>query len=303
MSVSRNSYKKIQNVRDAFEVRWEQNTIVNIGQKHIALFRKAPDGSSTNNLAVVELPPYPARYCNFCDLEKAGQFESEASKKKFYVHLKTGTPTTLDLAATQKQNLLAEQKSAVDVLQEIDELCYKAMWEAPGVLKKKKKTIKRALEKNGATGDELERMAFEMFKDQGQSGVVLADDDTHDIKTKMAAYRRVRGSDGATEGFEPRKPQLVHRDVDGTTKQVDFKGFGGETTVNRGALIAAHVRIKPYVTPNGAYGTTLTYVGGQMLCNGPAMGSSLEYSSYDYLGAAASASTSPPPLKRAKTES
>ena len=82
-------------------------------------------------------------------------------------------------------------------------------------------------------------------------------------------------------------------------KQVVFKGFSdndeGET-INREALIAAHVRIKPYVTPNGAYGTTYAYVGGFLISNGPTYGGSMEFSDYDSLLSVAGA----PERKRQK---
>ena len=181
MSVARNSYKNIQNVSDTFEVRWEQNTLVNVGQKHIALFRKG-----TNESAVVELPPFPTRYQNFDDMQEAGKFESDDAKKKFHVHFKTGVPKNFETSTEVKKTMEAEQKSAISVLPEIDDLVVEAMWDAP-VLKKKKDTITRALKKQGAAGDELKRMALEMFKDQGQSGVVMTDDETFDIKTKMNA--------------------------------------------------------------------------------------------------------------------
>ena len=285
MSVSANSFKKIQNVQDAFDVVWEQNTIVNIGQKHIALYRK-----DTTNPAVVELPPMPARYINLQDVSEngAGRFESEDLKKKFQVQFRTGTPKTLSLASHQIDHTVNDQKDAIRVLQEIDDMCFESMWKA-NILKKKKDTIRRALKKQGAEGDELERMAIEMFKDQGQSGVVVTDDGTYDIKTKMPAYRRVEaGSDETTV----RNPVLMHKNIDGNISQVNYE----DTKINRDAFIAAQVRIKPYVTPNGAYGTTYTYVAGFLIANGPEYSKTAEFSSFDYL----MSSTAEPPKKKSK---
>jgi hypothetical protein len=86
----------------------------------------------------------------------------------------------------------------------------------------------------------------------------------------------------------------MHKALDGTTKQVDYK----TNIINRGAFIAPHVRIKPYVTPNGAYGTTYTYIAGYLIANGPQFGSSTDFSNFDSFYSTGDVETKEPAAKR-----
>ena len=99
-----------------------------------------------------------------------------------------------------------------------------------------------------------------------------------------------------SDTLDVKVPTLKYRAMDGSRKNVVFKKFSDEAdsmTINRDALIAAHVRIKPYITPNGAYGTTYAYVAGSLIANGPARGDQMEFSDYDHLLA--------PPAKKLKS--
>lgn len=269
MSLSKNNYKKIQDVQDDFTLKWELNTLNNVGSKHMELTR------TTGGQAIIECSAFTTRFCNFQDPAAAGKFDSELSKHKFNAHFMEGKPPTLKLSDEQLDDLTSEQKETITKLRAIDDMCVRFMWNSPGVLEKKKKQCRAMLKKQAPAStskDELEQMAYEMFADQAQSGLMLKDDNTYDIKTKMLAYRRVRGS----SELQLRLPDLRHVDISGNLKQVNFD----EVTINRGSLIVPHIKIKPYVTPNGAYGTTYTFIAGQLIVNGPSSGSSIEFSDH-----------------------
>lgn len=268
MSLSKNNYKNIQNVSDDFALEWELNTLANIGSKHMELTRKATGGP-----AVIECGAFPTRYSNFQNEEGAAKFESDPLKQKFNAHFMQGPPTTLTLSTAQRDELLNEQEETIRVLLELDAMCVQFIWNSPGILEKKKKQCRAIIKKQSSSTstEEIERLAYEMFADQAQSGLMLTDTNTYDIKTKMPAYRKNRQGEVVV-----RPPVLVHKNIAGVLEQVNYD----EITVNRGALIVPHIRIKPYVTPNGAYGTTYTFVAGNLIVNGPSYGSSVEFSDY-----------------------
>jgi len=253
-TISTISYTHFQNPSETLEVKKVPNTIANIGGHHMEIFNKQTGSSGL----VLELAPAVARYVNLSDRDQAAKFESLPMKQKFQLQLSTMTPEVLTLKPAQLERLRAHQNDAIDTLEAINELCIKAMWEDPNTLKKQKATIRKTLMKQGVPKSEIENKAWIAFLNGGQTGISTEGDDI-EIKTKCAAYRYSKASD--TE-FELRVPRLISKE---TGEQVNFTA----TPINRGSVICAQIRVKPYVTPNGAYGTTYIYVNGHLLKNGP----------------------------------
>lgn len=263
-AVSDISYTLYKDPETTLEVAFVQNTIANLGGTHMEIIHKATGASGLT----LELPPLTARWVSLGNTEQAKKFESEPMKQKYQLQVSTKTPEVMDFKPETLKRLQTYQQEAIDVLDQINEMCIKAMWEHPKTLKKQKATIRKTLEKQGVPPSEIEKKAYIAFLHGGQTGL-CSEEGVHDIKTKCAAYRRSKTTDGE---FEVRVPRLLYKG-----EQVDFDA----TPINRGAVICAQIRVKPYVTPNGAYGTTYIYVNGNLIKNGPEYSSTAKFTDWE----------------------
>lgn len=282
------NYKRFaENPSDHVQVAYVPNTINNIGSSHFEITNK-----TTGKAFAIELYPFPAKFLNFNNEEDAAKFETDKLKRKFYLHLKQGVPPALNaVSEKRKEKIIDEQNKCLDLITAVDDMCIQAMWDNPAVLKKKKKELKKACDKNGMD-------AFELFKAQAHSGLAQTDEGDIDIKMKTNAYRRNKRDPAA--GPLIHYPTLIN-----STTATPFDFTQDSTKVNRGAFIGAQMRIKPYITPSGSYGTTYIYESGVMWVNGPEYASAMDYTDYsDDFGlgeiAAEAAEAVGPPAKKQK---
>ena len=270
--ISAHNYKNFTDVANSAEMKYVENTIANLGKKHFELLNK-----KTNRPFLVELHPMPLRYVNASDKEKAGKFEpTELSKHKWNFRFKEGIPECLsNLSDAVKEKIVDGQKESISVLQDLDKFVIRTMYDNDTVLKKQKAKNKKMLAKHGAEGDDLDRMAWEMFLEQAQTGLAANDDsETFDIKMKASSY--YRSKDGT--GLELRYPRIMRND--GVQSVIDLANPDNE--IFPGALVTPLARVKPYVTPNGAYGTTYQFYSGVMIKNGTKYDSGTTFTSYSF---------------------
>ena len=270
------------NLEGKVEVTYEQNTYANLSSKHFEL-----KNSKTGKSLQVEAHPFAARYVNFNNLEQTGKFDADKSKHKWQLQLKEGVPLALNkIPADKKTSIVENQKDCIEVFKNIHTTAVRAMFEQSdcAVLQKKIKQLRKMLTKQGASGDELARLTWEMFLDQSQSGLMEYEDGSIDIKLKTNAYRR----DG--DDLVPKFPTLLNSV---TSVPIDLDNEAN--IINRDAFISPLVSIKAYYTPTGTYGTTLGYRGGVMWKNGPEYNGGMEFTDYSF----GTESTEPSP-KRTK---